>query len=218
MFDKLKAFGREKILGVCGKTRWLGKAWRELWQFGLVFILTFFVIQPFVIASYDTPTGSMEPTIMTNTRYLALPSVYGGFVRFTAIKLPGFRPIRRGAIVIFKFPRDERQNFVKRVIGLPGEEVAIHGKTVWINGQALREPYASFDNTVTDDSRADYGPAVVPPGQLFVLGDNRDNSWDSRYWGFVPVANVFGTPLLTFWSYDGERHRLRFREIFKILR
>ncbi|HBF40181.1 MAG TPA: signal peptidase I, partial [Firmicutes bacterium] len=182
------------------------------------FGVTFFIIQPFVVAGYKTPTGSMEPTIMANTRYFALTSIYGGFFRYTQIKLPGFKKINRGAIVIFKFPGDEKVNYVKRVIGLPGEQVFIKGKTVYINGKALYEPYARFSNSVDVGSfDRNYGPVTIPQNHLFVMGDNRDNSYDSRYWGFVPVQNAFGTPLFTFWSFDNQRHQVRFREIFKII-
>ena len=198
---------------------WFVRCLWELRSLVLLFGLTFFIIQPFVIAGYDTPSGSMEPTIMTNTRYIALPSIYGGFFPFSKIKLPGFKKIRRGDIVIFKYPVDERQNFVKRVIGLPGEEVQVKGESVYINGQVLNEPYAHFDDSIGENSIGrNFGPVTVPPNHLFVMGYNRDISYDSRYWGFVPVKNVFGTPLFTYWSFDNERHQVRLQEIFKGIR
>lgn len=182
-----------------------------------LFILTFFVLQPFVIAGYDTPTGSMEPTIMTNTRYFALPSAYGGFVRFTKLKLPGYKKIHRGDIVIFKYPLNEKENYVKRVIGLPGDQVEIRNCTVYVNQEALKEPYARYREIPSDNS-VKYGPVTVPEGHLLVLGDNRDESYDSRCWGFLPVKNVYGTPLFTFWSYDLQKHQVRFAELFKIIK
>jgi signal peptidase I len=197
---------------------WLIRCLWEIRSLVLVFSVTFFLIQPFVVAGYDTPTGSMEPTIMTNTRYIALPSIYGGFFRFTKIKLPGLKKVRRGDIVIFKYPLDENLNYVKRVIALPGEEVKIVGKTVYINGKDLYEPYARHindDSLNQDDPNRHYGPVTVPQDHLFVMGDNRDNSYDSRYWGFVPLSNVFGTPLFTFWSFDKDRRQIRWHELFK---
>jgi signal peptidase I len=181
-----------------------------------LFALTFFVIQPLVIAGYETPTGSMEPTIMSDTRYLALPSIYGGFLRFSEIKLPGYRKIRRGDIVIFKAPTNEKENYVKRVIALPGEWVEVKDKTILINGKALDEPYAHYEPDPR--TRTGFGPEKVPQDRLFVMGDNRDNSFDSRYWGFLPVEKAFGTPLITFWSYDSAKRRIRFKEIFKLLK
>lgn len=194
------------------------RVWWELRSLLLIFGLTFFIIQPLVVASYETPTGSMEPTIMTNTRYIALPSIYGGFFPYTKIKLPGYKKIKRGDIVIFKYPRDEQVNYIKRVIGLPGEQVLIHGKTVYIHGKALDEPYAEFTGALDNDSPSrNYGPVTVPKDYLFVMGDNRDNSYDSRYWGFVPVKNVFGTPLFTFWSFDKQHRQVRLNELFKMI-
>jgi signal peptidase I len=193
----------------------LTKLFLELRYLIYLLILTFFVIKPLVIDAYDTPTSSMAPTIMPNTRYLALPSAYGGFITFTKIKLPGYKKINRGDIVIFKFPGDERQNYIKRVIGLPGDRIEIRGQTVFVNRQAQKEPYARYQDKY---SRPDFGPIMVPRRHLFVMGDNRDESYDSRYWGFVPVANVFGVPLITFWSFDSQKHQIRFKEIFKILK
>jgi signal peptidase I len=174
---------------------WLIRCLWEMRSLVLVFGLTFFIIQPFVVAGYDTPTGSMEPTIMTNTRYIALPSIYGGFFPFTKLKLPGFKKIQRGDIIIFKYPLNESLNYVKRVIALPGEEVKVEGKIVYINDKALYEPYARFIEASfnQDTPSRHYGPVIVPKNHLFVMGDNRDNSCDSRYWGFVPVKNVYGT-------------------------
>jgi signal peptidase I len=187
----------------------------ELRYLVYLLILTFLVIKPLVIAGYDTPTSSMAPTIMPNTRYWALPSAYGGFISFTKIKLPGYKKINRGDIVIFKYPSDETQNYIKRVIGLPGDRIEIRDKTVFVDNEALKEPYTHYQEKYP---RPDYGPTTVPRGHLFVLGDNRDESYDSRYWGFVPIANVFGAPLFTFWSYDRQKQKIRFQEIFKIIK
>jgi signal peptidase I len=221
MFIKLWRYIIGRPIKPLAESSWLIRGLWELRSLVLIFGLTFFIIQPLIIAGYDTPTGSMEPAIMANTRYIALPSVYGGFFRFTKLKLPGFQKIKRGDIVIFKYPLDESQNYVKRVIGLPGEQVQITGKTVYINGKALYEPYARFSEAspahagnVKNPDR-NYGPVTIPQNHLFVMGDNRDNSYDSRFWGFVPVKNVFGTPLVTFWSFDSERHQIRIHEIFK---
>ncbi len=212
------AFIIGKPLNPLAESPWFIRGLWELRSLLLIFGLTFFIIQPFVVASYETPTGSMEPTIMTNTRYIALPSVYGGFFPYTKIKLPGYQKIKRGDIVIFKYPREEQVNYVKRVIGLPGEQVLIHGKTVYINGKALDEPYAQFTGAMDNDSLSrNYGPVTIPKDHLFVMGDNRDSSYDSRYWGFVPVKNVFGTPLFTFWSFDKQRHQVRLDELFKLI-
>jgi signal peptidase I len=119
------------------------------------------------------------------------------------------RPIRRGDVIVFKFPKDPERDFVKRVIGLPGDRLELHRKVVSINGQPLHEPYIhgleppSQDGPPrTDDLREEYGPVTVPPDQYFMMGDNRDNSEDSRYWGFMPASYVKGEALFIYYSID----------------
>jgi signal peptidase I len=125
------------------------------------------------------------------------------------------KPVRRGHVVVFKFPEDPSRDFIKRVIGLPGEKVEIRNKVVHIDDRPLEEPYVHFLEPPVDpaeaeyiyrgDTRSNWGPEVVPEGHLFVLGDNRDNSRDSRFWGFLPRDQVKGRALLVYWSYDATR-------------
>jgi signal peptidase I len=119
------------------------------------------------------------------------------------------RDIRRQDIVVFKYPDEPERDFIKRVIGLPGETVELRNKKVYINGQPLDEPYvhflepASHSQEITSfDVRERYGPVRVPEGQYFVMGDNRDNSQDSRYWGFLPRSYIKGRALMIYWSFD----------------
>ena len=119
------------------------------------------------------------------------------------------RDVRRLDIVVFKYPDEPERDFIKRVIGLPGETVELRNKKVYINGQALDEPYvhflepASHSQEITSfDVRERYGPVRVPDGQYFVMGDNRDNSQDSRYWGFLPRSYIKGRALMIYWSFD----------------
>jgi len=136
---------------------------------------------------------------------------------WTSYVLPN-RQVKRGDIIAFRYPQDVRQTFVKRVIGLPGDHIQLQNKQVIRNGQPLEEPYAQHTSTHADDDRDNFptaaapaafanhvqdGEVVVPPDMLFVLGDNRDNSLDSRYWGFVPRDYLVGKPLVIYWSYDG---------------
>ena len=120
------------------------------------------------------------------------------------------RPIARGDIVVFKYPDEPERDFIKRVIGLPGDTVELRNKKVHVNGQALDEPYvhflepASAGEVTSFDVRERYGPVTVPRGQYFVMGDNRDNSQDSRYWGFLPRHYVKGKALVIYWSYEAE--------------
>ncbi|MCR4422755.1 MAG: signal peptidase I [Exilispira sp.] len=188
----------------------------------VITILFFFIIRPLIIAGYVVPTPSMEPTIMTGTKLIGMPLIYGGYIPFTSIKMPGILPIKRQSIVIFKFPLNEKEYYVKRVIGLPKDKVEIIGKDVYVNGQKLDEPYTQYiSDPVYEQNpslvRPNYGPIVVPENCYFVLGDNRDNSYDSREWGFVPRKNIFAAPLIIYFSYDRENKKVRISELFKVI-
>jgi signal peptidase I len=122
--------------------------------------------------------------------------------------------IRRGDVVVFKFPEDPSRDFIKRVIGLPGESLEVRDKKVYINGSALEEPYVHYlapatgrtdlHEVTSSDVRENFGPVTVPADEFFMMGDNRDNSMDSRYWGFLKRDYVKGKALIIYWSYDGE--------------
>jgi signal peptidase I len=120
------------------------------------------------------------------------------------------RDIRRGDVVVFKYPDEPERDFIKRVVGLPGDTVELRNKEVFINGQPLDEPYVHFLEPATEgevtsfDVRERYGPVTVPVRQYFVMGDNRDNSQDSRYWGFLPREYIKGRALMIYWSYETE--------------
>ena len=188
----------------------------------IITVLFFLIIRPLIIAGYEVPTPSMEPTIMTGTKLIGLPILYGGYIPFTDIKMPAILKIKRQSIVIFKFPLNEREYYVKRVIGLPGDIVEIRGKNVFVNGQLLDEPYTQYISDPLYESNPDFvrpnfGPITVPKNHYFVMGENRDNSYDSREWGFVPKKNIFAAPLLIYWSYDRDAKKIRTSELFKII-
>ncbi|MCD6472341.1 signal peptidase I [Candidatus Aerophobetes bacterium] len=153
----------------------------------IAFVLAF-LIKTFIVGSFYIPSGSMKPTLQIGDRIMA----YKIFYRLENVK--------RGDIVIFKYPLNPRKDFVKRAIGLPGDEVLIKNKKVYVNGKILDEPYAVHSDTWNSGfPRDEYGPIKVPPNSLFVMGDNRDSSDDSRYWGFVPKDNLIGRAFLIYW-------------------
>ena len=182
------------------------------------------LVQAFVI-----PTGSMEDTLLIGDHLLVDKLAYAPPGPVSRFVLP-YTPLKRGDIIVFRYPVNARETFVKRLVGLPGDRIRIANKTLFLNGQLLKEPYTYFkrddfdyyrDNFPSDpntriDERAldmldrhiDGGEIVVPPDSYFALGDNRDASLDSRYWGFVPRENIIGKPLLVYWSYDAPTHRL----------
>jgi signal peptidase I len=181
----------------------------------VAFILATF-IRTFVVQAFKIPTGSMEKNLLIGDHLLVNKVVYSPSVAPLEGRLLGKKPIKRGDVVVFKYPDEPARDFIKRVIGLPGETVEIREKKVYIDGKPLEEPYVHFlepplspqdpEYGLRVEGRGDgYGPRQIPPGQLFVMGDNRDNSRDSRYWGFLPVDQVKGRALLVYWSYEASR-------------
>jgi signal peptidase I len=171
----------------------------------------------FVFQQSKIPTGSMIPTllvgdyIMVNKFAFAPLSSIPLLASAEHLLLP-VRDLKRGDIIVFKYPEEPSRDFIKRVIGLPGETLELRDKKVSINGQALDEPYvhfleppgtsSEFREVTSYDVRERYGPVTIPPNQYFVMGDNRDNSQDSRYWGFLPRDYIKGKALVIYWSYD----------------
>ncbi|OGD13029.1 MAG: signal peptidase I [Candidatus Aminicenantes bacterium RBG_16_66_30] len=174
-----------------------------------------FFVMTFVVQAFQIPTGSMEPTLLVGDFLLVNKIAYAHPRLPLENSILANRPIERGSIVVFKYPKDLTKDFVKRVIALEGEKVEIREKQVFINDKPLDEPYkVHIDSEVhskndvynyDDVIRDNYGPVTVPPGHIFAMGDNRDNSLDSRYWGFVPLASVKGRPWVIYFSYKAER-------------
>jgi signal peptidase I len=186
-------------------------------------VIAVFVIT-FVVQAFQIPSPSMENTLLVGDYLLVNKLCYGGGSLWDSL-MP-YRKVQRGDIVVFNYPVNPAQHFVKRVIGVPGDRVRLINKQVFINGHPLKEPYARFTRPADDLFRDDFprldvlqgltpewwlqlrklvedGQLIVPEGHYFVMGDNRDDSSDSRYWGFVPKANILGRPLLIYWSVRG---------------
>jgi signal peptidase I len=184
----------------------------------VAFILATF-IRTFIVQAFKIPTGSMEKNLLIGDHLLVNKVVYSPSFVPLEDRLLGKKPIQRTHVVVFKYPEEPARDFIKRVVGLPGETVEIREKVVYINGQRLEEPYVHFLEPPLSpgdpefgriEGRGDhYGPEKIPAGQLFVLGDNRDNSKDSRYWGFLPVDQVKGRALMVYWSYEASREEYR---------
>jgi signal peptidase I len=196
------------------------------WTVTIILLLfgTTTLVQAFVI-----PTGSMEDTLLIGDHLLVDKLAYAPAGPLSKHLLP-YDAVKRGDIIVFRYPEDISQTFVKRVIGVPGDRIHLVNKVVWRNGQPLSEPYvyhktdyinpyrdnfpASADSQVLDlglkmlESHVVNGDVVVPPGNYFAMGDNRDSSLDSRYWGFAPRDNIIGKPLIIYWSYDASTEAL----------
>jgi signal peptidase I len=166
----------------------------------------------FVFQQSKIPTGSMVPTLLIGDYIMVNKFAYApvlesapAVARVERVVLP-IRTLRRGDIVVFKYPEEPEKDYIKRVIGLPGDLVEIRDRQVYIDGEPIEEPYKVHRNVRgLNIDQDDYPPARVPPGQLFCMGDNRDNSRDSRAWGFVPAEFIKGRAFMIWWSYDEDR-------------
>jgi signal peptidase I len=177
-------------------------------------ILTLF-IRTFVVQAFRIPSGSMENTLLIGDFLFVNKFLYGAHVPFTEIELPAVREPRRGDVIVFRYPQNPRKDFIKRAVGLPGDKLEIKDKVVYINDKPLDEPYVHFsDSEILSRARRqavsppgagnkdNYGPVTVPDGHLFMMGDNRDDSDDSRFWGFLDQELIKGKAILIYWSWD----------------
>ena len=189
---------------------------REYTEALLMALLLAIFIRSFVVQAFKIPSGSMLPTLLVGDHILVNKFLYG-------LRLP--YPIDemivqwggpdRGDIVVFVFPRDPSKDFIKRVIAVEGDTVEIRHKQVYLNGEKIEDPYATFADgrRELDGPRDNFGPLTVPPGKLFVMGDNRDRSHDSRFWGLVDLEDVKGKAFMIYWSWDGDDRWVRWERI-----
>jgi signal peptidase I len=185
---------------------------REYFESIVIAVILALFVRTWVVQAFKIPTGSMENNLLIGDHLLVNKFVFGPTANRVELGLLPVRDVRRGDIVVFKYPDEPERDFIKRVVGLPGETLELRNKKVFVNGQALDEPYVHFLEPATDgqettsfDVRERYGPVRVPEGQYFVMGDNRDNSQDSRYWGFLPRSYIKGKALMIYWSYESGR-------------
>jgi signal peptidase I len=204
------------------------RPWPFLWEWARSLVLAlgmFFFLHVFIMEAFKIPSGSMEGTLRVGDFLLVNKLVYGAELPVTGQRLPAIRQPDRGDVVVFKFPPDPSKNFVKRLVGMPGDTLEMRSGLLVRNGVRVEERYVSHEAPDTDPggeefrwqrnhlvatafagtsytpSRDNWGPIVVPGRHYFMLGDNRDNSYDSRYWGFVADSLVRGQPLVVYYSY-----------------
>lgn len=187
-------------------TSTIKRSWpRELFETVIISVILVLFCKTFIFQQFRIPTGSMEDTLLVGDHLMVNKFIFGPLQPESLRPIMPVRDIERGDVVVFKYPENPDMPFIKRVIGLPGETLEVRRKQVYINGEALDEPY-KFHKRIGPDRLTDYfEPVTIPPGQYFVLGDNRDNSRDSRFWGFVPGDYMMGRALLIWWSYEEER-------------
>lgn len=187
---------------------------REYYEALLIAIIFVNFARIFVFQAFKIPTGSMEDNLKVGDHIIVNKFIYGPKDESLLSGIAPLRDVRRGDVVVFRFPEQLDTDFVKRIIGLPGDTISIRDKKVSVNGAELDEPYVVHDDPqIYPDqpalpepyrSRDQFGPFHVPDGQYFAMGDNRDRSHDSRYWGTVPRALIKGRAFMVYWSFEGE--------------
>jgi signal peptidase I len=178
------------------------------------------VIRTYVIQAFKIPSGSMIPTLLIGDHILVNKFIYGTKIPFTDRRILVFKKPEKGDIIVFKYPVDPKKDFIKRVIATEGDVIEERNKTVYVNKKAVLEPYVQhFDKAVRSDGmepRDNFGPLIVPKNKIFVMGDNRDQSYDSRYWGFVDLKAILGEALIIYWSWD-PNDLVRFNRIGRLI-
>jgi len=197
-------------------------ALREYAEAIIIAILLALVIRAFVVQAFKIPSGSMKPTLLIGDHILVSKFIYG-------VKIPYFRktliPVRdpkRGEIIVFIYPEDRSKDFIKRVIGVGGDTIEIRNKKIFLNGMPYEDKYGVYvDGFVIPGAiqpRDNFGPVTVPKGSVFTMGDNRDQSYDSRFWGFVDLKDVMGKAYVIYWSWDKEERSLRWNRLGSLIR
>ena len=176
-----------------------------------------FVIRTFVVQAFKIPSGSMLDTLLIGDHLLVNKFLYGTRIPFTDKVILPLEDPQHGDVIVFEFPEDTSKDFIKRIIGLPGDVLEMKDKVVYRNGEKLDEPYVKHTDPGLQARRDNFGPITVPPGKYFVMGDNRDESYDSRFWGFVDKDKIRGKAWVIYWSWEGPTD-IRWSRIGRIVR
>ena len=206
-----------------GADRRLGAIVWEYAQAIIIALVLAMIIRTFVVQAFEIPSGSMIHTLLIGDHLLVNKFIYGVRNPFNnELWIKGQSP-HQGDIIVFVYPLDPSKDFIKRVIGIGGDTVEIVNKKVYVNGKLFPDPpgVQYTDPRILPASvqpRDNMGPIVVPKDSLFVMGDNRDQSYDSRFWGFVPLKNVKGKALIIYWSWNPDNFKPRFDRMFKIIK
>ena len=195
------------------------KPWEYIKAIGTALVLAL-IIRTYVVQAFKIPSGSMIPTLLIGDHLLVNKFLYGTPVPFSDKKILTITQPKRGDIVVFKYPEDLSKDFIKRVVGVEGDIVEEKNKVVLVNGKPAVEPYTQHtDNSINSiEPRDNFGPYLVPMGKIFVMGDNRDQSYDSRYWGYVDLKLVKGKAMIIYWSWDSTQSSPRFSRMGRIVK
>ncbi|NTV13862.1 MAG: signal peptidase I [Desulfobulbaceae bacterium] len=180
-------------------------------------LLLALIIRTGVVQAFKIPSGSMEDTLLIGDHLLVNKFIYGIKIPFTDQRILKVRDPQRGDIMVFEYPVNRSQDFIKRVIGVPGDEISERDKVVYVNGVPYRNPHEIHKDGLIlpgeTNPRDNFGPIKVPENSYFMMGDNRDNSYDSRFWGFVKTSDIKGKAFIKYWSWDSESWRVRWERL-----
>ncbi|OGQ59755.1 MAG: signal peptidase I [Deltaproteobacteria bacterium RIFCSPLOWO2_02_FULL_53_8] len=208
---------------------------RELIEAVVIALLLALFIRTFIIQAFKIPSSSMEDTLLIGDHLIVSKFAYGlqmpkpAMIRVFGVRVPFFDTtlvntwgsIKRGDVIVFRFPGDRDLDFIKRVVGLPGDTVEVKDKVIYINGQKWDESFGIYkgreDGRPAPESMS-FGPVTVPPEHVFAMGDNRDRSRDSRDWGFAPMRDIKGKAVILYWSWDSDAHWVRFGRLGNLIR
>ncbi|MEK6582185.1 MAG: signal peptidase I [Nitrospirota bacterium] len=198
---------------------------RLLWEYTeaiITALILALLIRAYIIQAFKIPSGSMIPTLVIGDHILVNKFLYGTKIPFSETMVLEFTKPEKGNIIVFKYPEDPTRDFIKRIIAVEGDVVESKNKTIYVNGKQTSEPYAQHtDNSIRPmgiEPRDNFGPLIVPRNKFFVMGDNRDQSYDSRYWGYVDRKDIKGKALILYWSWDSKNNWVRFARIGRLVK
>ena len=190
---------------------------REYAKAIIIALLLALVIRTYIVQAFKIPSGSMIPTLLIGDHILVNKFIYGTKIPFSDRRFLVFEKPERGDIVVFRYPEAPKRDFIKRVIATEDDILESKNRTVYVNGEVLIEPYVYYTDSAIrcerNNPRDNFGPLIVPKGKVFVMGDNRDQSYDSRHWGFVDTKDIRGEALIIYWSWDAKKNWLRFDRV-----
>jgi len=194
---------------------------REYAESIVIAIILALIIRTFVVQAFKIPSGSMEDTLAIGDHILVSKFIYGSKIPFTDKRFLKIRDPKRGDVIVFEYPEDPSKDFIKRVIGTPGDVIEERDKKIFINGQLYVNPHEVHKEMEIvpreQNPRDNFGPVKVPEGSYFVMGDNRDRSYDSRFWGFVKNTKIKGLAFIKYWSWDSGKFRVRWGSIGRLI-
>ena len=196
-----------------------------LWEYTKAIVTALILalfIRTYFIQAFKIPSGSMIPTLLIGDHILVNKFIYGTKLPFTDKGILVVRKPARGDIIVFKYPEDPGRDFIKRVIAVEGDVIESKKKVIYVNGSRIEETYVQHTDASSNpgglEPRDNFGPYIVPKGKYFMMGDNRDQSYDSRYWGYVDLKEIRGQALILYWSWDSKKHFPRLERIGRLVK